>query len=68
VPSPSSDELVPASQLNSLKMAKYAWKWIKTSDSKYREFFTAKVKRLAARDRSRTMAKRLKGTTTKVVF
>jgi ankyrin repeat protein len=68
IPSASMDQGVLTAQLFPPRMTKYAWKWVEKSDPKYRGFFIAKVKRLAAGDRSRTMAKRLKGTTAKAVF
>jgi hypothetical protein len=42
-----------------VKLTKYAVKWVKDTDTTYRGFFVAKIKRLAAGDRSRTLSKRL---------
>ena len=47
-----------------IKMTQDVVKWLRRSDSKYRDFFVRRIMQLAAGDRSRILAKRLTGSKT----
>ncbi|CAJ1941279.1 unnamed protein product [Cylindrotheca closterium] len=68
MPSPDMSKTMDEIAYKTIQYTPHVVKWLKQGDSKYRDFFVRRITQLSQGERSRILAKRLKGSKTVTVY